>query len=39
MYPHARVLLAATYGQMGRVSEAREAWNDALRANPDYETS
>lgn len=31
-----RVLLAATYGQMGRMSEARVAWNDALRANPDY---
>ena len=31
-----RVLLAATYGQMSRIEEAREAWDGALRANPDY---
>jgi adenylate cyclase len=31
-----RVLLAATYGQMSRIKEAREAWDGALRANPDY---
>jgi TolB-like protein/class 3 adenylate cyclase/Tfp pilus assembly protein PilF len=31
-----RMLLAASYGQMGLVGEAREAWRDALRVNPDY---
>jgi adenylate cyclase len=31
-----RVLLAASYGQMGRLEEAREAWAGALRVNPDY---
>src|SRR5271166_2036501 len=31
-----RVLLAATYGQMGRLDEAREEWREALRVNPDY---
>jgi adenylate cyclase len=31
-----RVLLAATYGQMSRIEEARETWDGALRANPDY---
>jgi adenylate cyclase len=31
-----RVLLAATYGQMGRFDEAREQWREALRVNPDY---
>ena len=31
-----RVLLAAAYGQMGLIEEAREAWREALRVNPDY---
>ena len=31
-----RVLLAACYGQMGMIDEAREAWREALRVNPDY---
>jgi len=31
-----RVLLAACYGQMGLVEEAREAWRELLRVNPDY---
>ncbi len=31
-----RVLLAASYGQMGLVEEAREAWREALRVNPAY---
>ncbi len=31
-----RVLLAASYGQMGLIEEAREAWRDALRVNPAY---
>jgi len=31
-----RVLLAATYGQMGRLEEAREQWREALRVNPNY---
>ena len=31
-----RVLLAASYGQMGLIEEAREAWREALRVNPDY---
>jgi adenylate cyclase len=31
-----RVLLAASYGQMGMIEEAREAWREALRVNPDY---
>jgi adenylate cyclase len=31
-----RVLLAASYGQMGLVEEAREAWREALRVNPTY---
>jgi adenylate cyclase len=29
-------LLAATYGQMGRLDEAREQWRDALKVNPAY---
>ena len=31
-----RVLLAASYGQMGLPEEARAAWREALRVNPDY---
>ena len=31
-----RVLLAATYGQMGRLDEAREQWREALSVNPNY---
>jgi len=31
-----RVLLAATYGQMGRLNEAREQWREALSVNPNY---
>jgi tetratricopeptide (TPR) repeat protein len=31
-----RVLLAASYGQMGLLEEAREAWREVLRVNPDY---
>jgi adenylate cyclase len=31
-----RVLLAASYGQMGMIEEAREAWRDVLRVNPAY---
>jgi adenylate cyclase len=31
-----RVLLSASYGQMGMIEEAREAWREALRVNPDY---
>ncbi len=31
-----RVLLAACYGQMGLVDEAREAWRGALAVNPAY---
>ena len=31
-----RVLLAASYGQMGLIEEAREAWREALRVNPAY---
>ena len=31
-----RALLAASYGQMGLVEEAREAWRELLRVNPDY---
>jgi adenylate cyclase len=30
------VLLAACYGQLGRTEEARAAWAEALRLNPDY---
>ena len=31
-----RALLAATYGQMDKIEEAREAWRELLRVNPDY---
>ena len=31
-----RALLAASYGQMGLVEEAREAWRELLRVNPSY---
>ena len=31
-----RVLLAACYGQMGLIEEARAAWREALRVNPAY---
>ena len=31
-----RVLLAACYGQMGMIDEAREAWREALHVNPAY---
>jgi adenylate cyclase len=31
-----RVLLAASYGQLGLVEEAREAWREALRVNTAY---
>ena len=31
-----RVLLAATYGQLGRLDEAREQWREALSVNPNY---
>ena len=31
-----RLLLAATYGQMGMNAEAAEAWRDLMRVNPAY---
>ncbi|HSV00363.1 MAG TPA: adenylate/guanylate cyclase domain-containing protein, partial [Roseiarcus sp.] len=31
-----RVLLAASYGQMGMIEEARASWREALRVNPSY---
>ncbi|MBV8103128.1 MAG: adenylate/guanylate cyclase domain-containing protein [Hyphomicrobiales bacterium] len=31
-----RALLAASYGQMGMIEEAREAWRELLRVNPAY---
>ena len=31
-----RVLLAASYGQMGLVEEARLAWREVFRVNPEY---
>jgi adenylate cyclase len=37
--PHSdvsHVLLAASYGHLGRAEEARAEWQEALRINPDY---
>jgi adenylate cyclase len=37
--PHtdmSRVLVASAYGHLGRTSEARDEWREALRFNPDY---
>ena len=31
-----RVLLAASYGQLGRFDEARVEWQEVFRVNPDY---
>lgn len=31
-----RALLAACYGHLGRFAEARAAWQEVLRVNPDY---
>jgi adenylate cyclase len=31
-----RVLLAASYGHLGRFDEARAAWQEVLRVNPNY---
>ena len=31
-----RVLLAASYGHLGRFDEAREEWQEVFRVNPDY---
>ena len=31
-----RALLAAAYGQMGLLEEAREAWRGLMQVNPDY---
>lgn len=31
-----QILLAACYGCLGRREEARAAWQEALRSNPDY---
>ncbi|PBB99270.1 adenylate/guanylate cyclase domain-containing protein [Mesorhizobium sp. WSM3862] len=31
-----RALLAASYGHLGRFAEARGAWQEVLRVNPDY---
>ncbi len=31
-----RALLAACYGEMGLIKEAREAWRELLRVNPAY---
>ena len=31
-----RVLLASCHGHLGRIEEARAAWREALRVNPDY---
>ena len=37
--PHtdaSRVLLAASYGHLGRLDEARAEWQEVYRDNPDY---
>ena len=34
-----RALLAASYGQLGRIAEAREQWDALFRINPDYSLS
>jgi adenylate cyclase len=31
-----RVLLAASYGHLGRFEDARQEWRDVFRVNPDY---
>ncbi|CAN7678102.1 adenylate/guanylate cyclase domain-containing protein [Mesorhizobium sp. LjRoot246] len=31
-----RALLAASYGHLGRLTDARAAWQELLRVNPDY---
>jgi adenylate cyclase len=31
-----RALLAASYGHLGRLEEARAAWQEVLRVNPDF---
>jgi adenylate cyclase len=31
-----RVLLAASYGHLGRCEEARHEWQEVFRVNPDY---
>jgi adenylate cyclase len=31
-----RVLLAASYGHLGRIDEARAQWQEAYRVNPNY---
>ena len=31
-----RVLLAASYGHLGRIEESRAMWAEALQVNPDY---
>ena len=31
-----RALLAASYGEMGLIEEAREAWREVMRVNPSY---
>jgi TolB-like protein/DNA-binding winged helix-turn-helix (wHTH) protein len=34
-----RVLLAASYGQLGEAAKSRDEWREALRANPEYSLS
>ena len=31
-----RALLAASYGHLGRMEEARRAWSEMLKINPDF---